>query len=166
MSDPFLGEIKMFSGNYAIHGWALCNGQELPLTQNAALFSLLGTYYGGNGINRFNLPDLRGRVPMHTSDRNEIGTQGGAETVVLAPYQLPAHTHTVMASADAANTVSPAGKVFAAPPRRSLYATGVDTDLAPPSTSFAGGGQAHENRQPYLTINFIIALVGIFPTRN
>ncbi len=166
MAEPFLGEIKMISGNTIPQNWALCNGQLLSISQNTALFSLLGTTYGGDGRQTFALPDLRSRVPMHFDTNMPYGTQGGAESVVLTESTMPTHSHTIMASSAAANTVSPAGSLLAAPPRRTLYDSTADTLMESGSVSSAGAGQGHENRQPFLTLNFIIALLGIFPPRN
>ena len=166
MADPFLGEIKIFAGNFAPRGWALCNGQVLPINQNAALFALLGTTFGGDSQTNFKLPDLRGRASLHSGSQIHLGTPGGQEGVVLTPAQLPTHSHTLMASSDVPDTVSPADKALAAPTRRTLYSSTADTTLAAQSITGGGGGQAHENRQPYLALNFIIALQGIFPSRN
>jgi microcystin-dependent protein len=166
MAQPYLGEIRMFPATFAPRGWALCNGQSLVIADNTALFSLLGTTYGGDGINTFFLPDLRGRLAVSSTSQVPLGSTGGTETVALSPTTLPTHSHNLMASTDAANTVSPAGKVPATIVRRTLYDSVADTTLAAPSISTVGGGLAHENRQPYLAINFIIALQGVYPSRN
>jgi microcystin-dependent protein len=165
--EPFLGQISLMSFAYPPKGWALCNGQLLPIAQNQALFSLLGTNYGGNGINNFALPDLRGRVPRHLPATP--GQQGGAETHTLALGELPLHQHALIASSDLANASVPGLAVPAAKPRggRDIYA-GPATPvgpLSPAAVGASGGGQAHANMQPYLTLSFVIALVGLFPSR-
>src|SRR5271154_4370278 len=171
MSNPFLGEVKIVPFTFAPQGWAMCNGQILPIQQNTALFSLLGTNFGGNGTTNFGLPNLQGRVPIHWGNSPQlgeviIGSPGGEESVTLALSQIPGHSHLV-ASVNQATTITPTGNVFAAKPRR-----GVDVYTVPPantpilSQDVIGGGQPHENRQPYLVLNFIIALQGIFPSRN
>jgi microcystin-dependent protein len=172
MSEPFLGEIRMFAGNFAPRGWALCQGQLLPISQNTALFSLLGTYYGGNGQSTFALPDLRGRAPIHQGQgpsltlRN-LGEQVGTESVTLIYNEMPAHTHIVMGVAAPGNSVSPAGGYPAVSTTRDrVYSTSAPdanpTNQLPP----AGGGQPHNNLMPYLTVNFIIAMEGVFPARS
>lgn len=172
MSDPFVAEIRMFSGNFPPSGWALCNGQLLPIAQNTALFSLLGTYYGGNGTNTFALPDLRQRLPLGVgagaglTERYQ-GEAGGSASVSLQTAQLASHSHQMVANPQAATSTSPVGNVPAnvsspTPPYRP------PSNLAPMASnpiSVAGGGQPHNNLQPYLEINFIIALQGIFPQR-
>jgi microcystin-dependent protein len=170
MSEPFLGEVKILTFSFAPKGWALCNGQLLPISQNQALFALLGTYYGGNGTTSFALPNLQGRVPIHwgaiAGGTVVIGAPGGADIVTLTVPEIPAHTHLV-ASVNQATAVSPATNVFAAKPRR-----GVNVYAVPPANTLinskdvVGGGQAHDNRQPYLVLNFVIALSGIFPSQN
>lgn len=170
MSTPFLGEIRATSFNFAPKGWALCNGQLLAINQNQALFAILGTTYGGNGINNFALPNLQGRTPLHFGGDTVLGQSGGAQSVTLNPSQLPAHQHALQASADLATSNQAANNVPASKPRGGLnvYApAGSPTTALDPSTlSAAGGSQAHDNMQPYLTINFIIALQGIFPSQN
>ena len=170
MSDPFIGEIRMFGGNFAPRNWALCDGQLLSIASNTALFSLLGTTYGGNGQTTFGLPDLRGRVPVHQgqgpglSDRT-LGESAGTETVTLLPTQMPAHHHPG-ASAGTATLGNPGGSL----PGSGAAAIYVDT---PPGLTMStatqpprGGGQPHPNLMPYLCINFIICMAGIFPSRN
>lgn len=180
MSDPYLGEIKLISFNFPPKNWAMCNGQLLPINQNQALFSLLGTTYGGNGQTTFGLPDLRGRVAMHFGNGHTQGERSGTEGHVLTIQQLPAHTHPLAASksnaisSGAAGTVPTGGnKVMAqalAAVGKSvvpvqLYGTGAVTGaMAADTLTNVGSGQAHENRQPYLALNYIIALVGLFPT--
>ena len=173
MAEPFLGEIRLCSFAFAPKGWALCNGQLLPINSNQALFSLLGTQYGGDGRTNFALPDLRGAVPMHAGSglgaSFVVGQKGGESAHSLTVQELPAHSHGLQASADFANTGSPAGAVPAARTRGGIeiYATpGAPTPLHPAAIGTAGAGQAHENMQPYLTLNFVISLQGIFPSRN
>ncbi len=167
MAEPFLGSILLFAGNFAPQGWAFCNGQILPITQNTALFSLLGTTYGGNGTSTFALPDLRGRVPIHFGQGPGLssyveGQVGGAENVTLIATQMPQHQHLQPATNGDEGTNRPNGAV---PARGGVYAASSDGSALAP-TSAAGGNQAHENLQPYLALNFIIALQGIFPSRN
>ena len=174
MAEPFLGEIIMFGGNFAPRGWALCDGQILPINQNQSLFSLLGTTYGGDGRTTFGLPDLRGRVAMHPgtgpglSSRN-LGARGGSETVPLSTTQIPAHNH-------AANCVVPGGNSNDAVNNFWADDVGVSSGTyhSGPATNTmnsdaianAGGGQAHDNVQPFQCVNYIIALQGLFPSRN
>lgn len=176
MSEPFIAEIRMFAGNFAPRGWAFCAGQLLPINQNTALFSLLGTTYGGNGQTTFALPDLCGRAPMHAGNGpgltpRSLGEAGGQENVVLAINQVPAHSHAaqVNASNGAANSLSPVGTVLAVSAQGNAFATG-SPPTSPMSASAAsvanaGGNQGHNNMQPYTAVSFIIALQGIFPSR-
>lgn len=170
MADPFLAEIRVFSFVFAPQGWALCNGQLLPINQNQALFALLGTTYGGNGQTNFALPDLRARVPIHRGAGFTQGQRAGAESHTLTIAELPAHSHAVTASADGngSNSTAPANNYFGATADNSqLYYTGpADAGMSPLIVSNTGGGQAHENRQPFLTLSFCIALQGIFPSQN
>jgi len=163
MSTPYLAEIRIFTFNFAPQGWAQCNGQLLPINQNQALFALLGTTYGGNGTNTFALPNLQGKVPMHVGNGMVLGQTGGEATHVLSTAEIPSHTHTVMASSSSPSQGMPSGNLWAA--GNSAYNTTADTSLSPSAISTVGG-QAHENRSPYLTLNFCIAMSGIFPTRN
>jgi microcystin-dependent protein len=166
--DPFLGEIRMFGGNFAPQGWATCDGQILPIAQNTALFSLLGTTYGGNGQTTFALPDLRGRLPVHIGGGLTIGQAGGSETVILTTTNLPAHTHTANA-ASAATTLSPAGQYWAADPGANVapYAAAPDGRVMSGTAIGAqGGNQPHANMQPFLAVTLIIALEGIYPSRS
>lgn len=165
MSTPYLGEIKIISWNFPEKGWAFCNGQLLPINQNQALFSILGTTYGGNGQTNFGLPNLQGRVPIHMGNGFTLGQMGGERTHTLLVTELPAHTHLVAATKAAAAFPSPSGKVWAA--QNSAYGptgTGPDVVMNPGCIPNAGGFQAHENMSPFLTLNFMIALQGIFPT--
>lgn len=169
MSEAFLGEIKLSAFNFPPKGWALCNGQNLPINQNQALFSILGTTYGGNGITTFALPNLRGRAPVHFGGTLTLGESGGQESVALLTSQIPAHTHAVRASGLSAVSNDPAGKVFAKKPRFGINTYAPPSSLVPMNPAAigpAGGSQPHDNMQPYLVLNFIIALVGIFPSRD
>ena len=167
MSQPFYGQIQPFGFNFAPRGWAMCNGQILPIAQNTALFSLLGTTYGGNGQTTFALPDLRSRVPVHFGQgpglsNYDLGQQGGGETVTLTAAEMPVHTHGATGSSTF-TTKNPGGKV---PAPGGAYGTPADTSMDPAMIQAAGGSQPHANIQPYLAINWCIALEGIFPSRN
>ena len=171
MGTPFLAEIKIVSFNFAPKGWALCNGQLLPINQNQALFALLGTTYGGNGQTTFALPDMRGRMPMHEGQGHVLGERAGEEAHTITASELPQHVHVLqgsLASANPGGTVSnQPGNNLLSQATTDVYTTGAaDTTLLPGSVTNVGGSQAHENRQPFLTLNFIIALQGIFPSRN
>ena len=171
MSEPFIGEIRIFAGSFAPRGYALCSGQLLAIAQNTALFSLLGTIYGGDGRTTFALPDLRGRVPLHTGQgpglsNRRLGQKGGVETVTLTTPELPSHNHggSLQVSTLVANNGDANGSVLAA---AALYApTDPTAPLSNESFSLVGGNQSHTNVQPFLVINFIIALTGIFPSRG
>jgi microcystin-dependent protein len=167
MSEPFLSEIKVVSFNFAPKGWALCNGQFLPINQNQALFSLLGTTYGGNGQTTFALPNLRGRVPIHMGNGHILGEAAGSTSVTVNIQQLPTHLHFLQGSTATANLDNPAGALLGGSAPNDLY-TG-PTSLSPLIASTVppvGGSQPHNNMMPYLVLNFIIALQGIFPSRN
>jgi len=169
MSEPFLSEIRLMSFVFAPKGWALCNGQLLPINQNQALFSLLGTTYGGDGRVNFALPDLRGRLPIHVGDGHTLGEKGGAENVTINIQQLPTHIHFVSGTSAAANASppSPSGNILADSAPASAYAQATSLAAMNPGTvTSIGGSQAHTNLQPYLVLTFIIALQGIFPSRN
>ena len=169
MSAPYLAEIRLTSFAFPPKGWAMCNGQLLPINQNQALFALLGTQYGGNGQTNFALPNLQGRAPMHFSAVHGIGQVGGEETHTLAANEMPAHAHTLRASGKVAASSSPNGGVLAAEARGATpayAAAGNLVALNPAAVTAAGGSQPHENRPPFLALNFIIALQGIFPSRN
>ena len=163
MATPFIGQITMVAFNFAPKGFALCNGQLLAINQNQALFSILGTTYGGNGQTTFALPNLQGRVPLHMGSGYTIGQTGGAEIVTLQSNQA-GHTHPV--SATATVTTNAAAGNFPAAAASSIYGSGTDTAMNPAIVSSAGGSQPHNNLQPYLVINYVIALTGIFPSRN
>jgi microcystin-dependent protein len=169
--EPFVGEIRLFGFNFAPLGWAFCDGRLLPISQNSALFSLLGTTYGGDGRSTFALPDLRGRVPVSMGtgpglSPYEIGELGGAENVTLTTNAVPAHNHNIQASDGPASEAKPGGG-FLARTNASAYAPTTDgTTLSANAISTSGGGQPHTNLQPYLVVNFCIALQGIFPSRS
>jgi microcystin-dependent protein len=166
MSTPFLGEIKIISWNFSPKGWALCNGQQLPINQNQALFSLLGTMYGGNGQTTFALPDMRSRVPIHVGAGFIQGQAGGQEFHTVTQSEMPAHTHVVNASTNTAGATNvPTANIFASS-NVAAYQTSANNTLIPSEVSNFGGSQPHENRQPFLVLNYIIALQGIFPSRN
>ena len=170
MSEPFLAEIRMVGFNFAPRGWALCDGQILPINQNQALFSLLGTTYGGDGRTNFALPDLRGRAPIHMgsgvglSSRN-LGEKSGTETTSLSSANMANHQHSVQATSDNGTTALPGGNLLAAF-NNGYRSDAPDLGLSAPTVSAVGGGQAHQNMQPYLAVNFCIALQGLFPSRN
>lgn len=164
VANPYLGEIRAMSFDTAPAGWAKCNGQTLAINQNQALFSLLGTTYGGDGITTFKLPDLRGRVPIHTGRNHTLGQAGGEETHTLTANELPTHTHRVRAStASTGGTASPDGNYLGG--GNNVYRNGNATAAFSPATvANAGGGQPHLNMQPYLTLDYCIALQGVFPS--
>ena len=175
MADPFVGEIRVFPFNFAPLGWAMCNGQVLPISQNTALFSLLGTQFGGNGTSNFALPNLQGSVPLGQgqgpglTDRI-IGEAGGSAAVTLLVSEIPAHSHSVQCEGTAGNTSSPVNAVFGAASRGKppAYATsgGTPVILSVAAVTTSGGGQPHDNMPPYLALNFCIALQGVFPARS
>jgi microcystin-dependent protein len=165
MSEPFLSEIKIVSFNFAPKGWALCNGQFLPINQNQALFSLLGTTYGGNGQTTFALPNLRGQVPIHIGNGHTLGEAAGTTSVTVNIQQLPTHTHLPNASSTNANQPIPAAALLGAA-NNAYVAPAALVSLQPTSISNVGGSQPHNNMMPYLVLNFIIALQGIFPSQN
>jgi microcystin-dependent protein len=170
--DPYIAEIRMFAGNFAPRGWAFCNGQLLPISQYTALFSLVGTTYGGDGRTTFALPDLRGRAPIHAGQgpglsNRLLGQNGGEETHTLTTNEMPSHTHQLQGDSLVASTDTP---INTAPARNAggipSYGDSPDVAMSSNAIQSTGGGQAHNTMQPYLTINFIIALEGIFPPRN
>ncbi len=173
MSEPFVGQIKMFAGNFAPQGYAFCDGQLLAISQNDALFSLLGTIYGGDGRTTFGLPGLRGRIPVHQGTGpglapRTLGSKGGAETVTVTPQQLPTHSHTFQASTATGDQSNPSGACLAGSANLRLYRdVGTSTNLAPATAiTNAGGSQAHANLARFQCVHYIIALFGIYPSRN
>ena len=173
MTQPFVAEIRIFGGSFSPRGWAQCNGQLLPISQNTALFSLLGTSYGGDGRATFALPDLRDRFPMHAGDGpgltpRVLGEVSGQPAVTLQTSEIPSHRHTLRATTSAADSAVPDSSVaLAAPQSAAIYAAANDlVPMADEALAPAGGSQPHENRQPYLATTFIIALQGVYPARN
>jgi len=165
MGTPFLSEIKIISWNFSPRGFAFCNGQFLPINQNQALFSLLGTTFGGNGQTTFALPDLRGRVPIHFGGGFTLGQAAGAAAHTISQQEMPLHTHVANATPDPGDTPFAVNNVLAAAGNAYSVPTNL-TSLGPTSVSSVGGSQPHENRQPYLVLNFCIALQGAFPSQN
>jgi microcystin-dependent protein len=172
MSSPYIGEIRMFGGSFAPAGWAFCSGQAMPISENDALFTLIGTTYGGDGQETFNLPDLQGRVPIHMGQgpglqSYQIGEAAGVESVTLTTQQIPAHNHAFVASTSPGTSNSPQDTVPASPPVAKLYRLTSPADPFPAGLlQPAGGNQPHDNLMPYLAISFIISLFGIFPTQT
>ena len=166
MSEPFLSEIKIVSFNFPPKGWALCNGQLLPINQNQALFALLGTTYGGNGQTTFALPNLRGRVPIHFDGSHDLGEAAGSTSVTINIQQLPTHTHFLQGTNEAATLDTPGGNFLAKPSIQGYGPAGSMSPMANGTIGNVGGSQPHNNMMPYLTLNFIIALQGIFPSQN
>ena len=169
--QPYVGEILLVTFNFAPKGWAECAGQLMSISQNTALFSLLGTTYGGDGKTNFALPDLRGRSAIGAGQGPglalyDLGQTGGEETVTLLVSQMPAHTHTVIGSNNVATLAAPGGNLWAAQSLLNMYGTSSDSPMAPGAIGMTGGGLPHDNLSPYLTLNYIIALQGIFPPRS
>lgn len=165
MAQPYVGEIRMFGGNFAPAGWMFCEGQLLPISENETLFQLIGTTYGGDGESTFALPDLRGRIPIHQGNGFILAETGGAEEITLTTNQIPIHTHAFVASTAGATATSPSGQVIAQSGQRAVYTEDVPTtNLAASAISPVGGSQPHTNFQPYLCVDFIISLFGIFPS--
>lgn len=171
MSDQFLAEIRIMAFDFPPRGWAACNGQLMPISQNTALFSLLGTFYGGDGRTTFALPDLQGRAPMQPGygpglSPHDLGEMSGSATVTLVPNEMPAHSHQLMHSGSAASSAAPGpSSGFGRTTSAQIYASGSTTPATPQSLATSGGSQPHNNLQPYLALNFCIALQGIFPQR-
>lgn len=163
MSEPFLAEIKIVSFVFAPRGWALCNGQFLPINQNQALFSLLGTTYGGNGQTTFALPNLQGRAPIHFGQGFTLGQAAGEVAHTLTISEMPAHTHLPRANSNLANQGSPSNNFWSG---TGNYASSANTPMNAGGITATGGSQPHENRSPYLVLNYVIALQGIFPSQN
>lgn len=169
MSNPYVGEIRLFAGNYAPLGWAFCDGSLLPIAENVALFELVGTTYGGDGQETFGLPDLRGRVPVHQGSGFAVGQAGGSETVSLTTTDMPAHGHPLLGTSANATAASPNGTVLATLAEVTTFAYGTDLPLStldPRSVGSTGLGQPHENVQPFLCLSYIVSISGIFPATN
>jgi microcystin-dependent protein len=167
MAEPFLSEIRLFSFNFPPKGWTLCNGQLLPINQNQALFSLLGTTYGGNGQTTFALPDLQGRIPMHFGNGHTLGERGGEPAHTLSISELPQHIHGAVATSEEASLNQPeAANCWAASDAVAYSSSAVSATMGSSATSSVGGSQAHVNFPPFLTLTFCIALQGIFPSQN
>lgn len=165
MAQPYVGEIRMFAGNFAPAGWMFCEGQLLPISEYETLFQLIGTTYGGDGQSTYALPDLRGRLPLHQGSGFILAETGGAEEITLTVSQLPAHSHPMLASSNNAMAATPQNAVLAATRSMELYSTDAPTmNMAANSIGSVGGSQPHTNFQPYLCVNFIISLFGIFPS--
>lgn len=166
MSDPYTGEIRIFAGNFAPAGWALCDGTVLPISEYDALFNLIGTTYGGDGQSTFALPDLRSRVPVHQAASGFfLGQNGGVEAVVLQQTQIASHSHVPQAARTTQGVNTPAGNLWAASPTYTEYGPTPDSAMGGAALGSTGGSQPHDNMVPFLAINFIIALYGIYPTQ-
>ena len=169
MAQPYVGEIRMFAGNFAPAGWMFCEGQLLPISENETLFQLIGTTYGGDGQSSFALPDLRGRLPMHFGNGFNLAETGGAENITLTVNQIPAHSHAALGSTNTGTGTAPQNNVLSNLPTATNSAYGTDnpqTNMSPLSVSAVGGSQPHTNFQPYLCVDFIISLFGIFPSQT
>ena len=165
MAQPYVGEIRMFAGNFAPAGWMFCEGQLLPISENETLFQLIGTTYGGDGESTFALPDLRGRIPLHQGNGFILAETGGAEEITLTVPQIPAHSHPLLASGDPGNQVSPANALIANVAAVFPYIESpANVNMNAQAISSVGGSQPHTNFQPYLCVDFIISLFGIFPS--
>ncbi len=167
MAQPYVGEIRMFGGNFAPAGWMFCEGQLLAISENDTLFQLIGTTYGGDGQSTFALPDLRGRLPIHQGNGFVLAATGGAEEITLTVNEIPVHSHRLQGSAGQGTSPNPANNILAGSPNVDLYVQDIaNKALAPTSISTVGGSQPHTNFQPYLCVDFIISLFGIFPSRT
>jgi microcystin-dependent protein len=168
VSQPYVGEIRMVGFNFAPQGWAFCDGSLLSIAQNEALFTLIGTTYGGDGQTTFALPDLRSRVPMHQSNGHVLGDSGGVERVTLTGAQLPSHNHLPQADSNSGTSSDPTGHIWAQAPAARSYVAGASANAQMNASAMtnAGGSQPHDNMLPFLAINFVIALVGVFPSQN
>ena len=164
MAQPYVGEIRMFAGNFAPAGWMFCEGQLLPISENETLFQLIGTTYGGDGQSTFALPDLRGRIPIHQGNGFILAETGGAEEITLTAQQIPAHGHPMLGSADPANSRPAQGGVFGRTGAEAYASEFTAQAIAPQTVGPVGGSQPHTNFQPYLCVDFIISLFGIFPS--
>jgi microcystin-dependent protein len=167
MAQPYVGEIRMFAGNFAPAGWMFCEGQLLPISEYETLFNLIGTTYGGDGQSTFALPDLRGRVPIHFGNGFTLAETGGVETVTLTVSQIPAHSHPLLASSSPGTSNTPVGNLTAESASINTYIQDVtNSNMSPSAVSSVGGSQPHNNFQPYLCVDFIISLFGIFPSQT
>ncbi|QBB71911.1 phage tail protein [Pseudolysobacter antarcticus] len=167
MAQPYVGEIRMFAGNFAPAGWMFCEGQLLPISEYETLFNLIGTTYGGDGQSTFALPDQRGRLPLHFGNGFTLAETGGAETITLSVAQIPSHRHAFLASTDDASATTVANNIPATTPNYTPYiATTANSAMNAQSINSVGGNQPHENFQPYLCVDFIISLFGIFPSQT
>jgi microcystin-dependent protein len=166
MSSPFIGEIRMFAGNFAPQGWAFCNGALIPISENDALFQLIGTTYGGDGQATFALPNLQSRVPVHVGPGFALAQMAGVEQVTLTTAQIPTHSHNPQVSSAGATTRDPASKLWAAWNSRQYTDQNPDSSMDPAAIGSSGGSQPHDNLAPYLTINFILSLFGVFPSQT
>ncbi|HEY0026389.1 MAG TPA: tail fiber protein [Allosphingosinicella sp.] len=167
MAQPYIGEIRMFAGVFYPNGWLFCEGQLLPIAENEALFQLIGTTYGGDGESNFALPNLTGRVPVHMNGSYIIGSLGGAESVTLTSQQIPTHTHALIASTDTAGQIAPGNQVLGSGSSVKTFRPDVAATVAfAPSITPVGGSEPHTNMQPYLAVNYIISLFGLFPSPN
>ena len=164
MGQPYVGEIRMFAGNFAPAGWMFCEGQILPISDYETLFNLIGTTYGGDGQSTFALPDLRGRIPLHFGNGTTLAESGGVETVTLNINQIPSHTHAVLASSNQQTRTSPVSAFLAGGPDIYLQDGNANQTMNPATVGSVGGNQSHDNFQPYLCVDFIISLFGIFPS--
>jgi len=171
MAEPFIAEIKIFAGNFAPRGFAFCDGRLLPISQNTALFSLVGTIYGGDGRTTFGIPNLQGKAPMHPGNGpgltpRRLGERGGVEAITLSQAQLTSHSHAAQSAMESATAIQISNEKFLGTKTEKSYADGTPTDMSPESLDSVGGGASHINMQPFLAMNFIIALTGIFPSRS
>jgi microcystin-dependent protein len=167
MAQPYVGEIRIFAGNFAPAGWMFCEGQLLPISENETLFQLIGTTYGGDGESTFALPDLRGRIPLHFGNGFILAETGGAEEITLTVQQIPSHSHPLLASGDIANSPNPGGSVIARSGQVNAFINAnPSVAMSPQFIGATGGSQPHSNFQPYLCLNFIISLFGIFPSQT
>lgn len=165
MSSPYVGEIRMFAGNFAPVGWAFCNGAIIPISEFTVLFQLIGTTYGGDGQSTFALPDLRSRVPVHVGPAFALGQSGGAESVSLTTSQIPAHSHVPQCNSGLGNQPNPTGNVWAQSSLNQFSVGPADVAMAPAAIGSSGGSQPHDNMLPFLVINFIVSLYGVFPSQ-
>jgi microcystin-dependent protein len=167
MAQPYVGEIRMFGGNFAPAGWMFCEGQLLPISENETLFQLIGTTYGGDGQSTFGLPDLRGRLPIHKGNGFILAEPGGAEEITVTVNQVPAHTHPFVVNSGQGSSPNPGGNLLGGSPNVDVFIADVaNVPLAPSSVSIVGGSQPHTNFQPYLCVDFIISLFGLFPSQT